>query len=106
MKDYKYLFGPVPSRRFGRSLGVDLNPYKTCSLDCVFCQLGRTTERTVIRQEYVLTDMVLSELEDWLKADGRADYIPFPVQGSLHCIPALGKYLSSYAQKAQFLPRS
>jgi wyosine [tRNA(Phe)-imidazoG37] synthetase (radical SAM superfamily) len=36
MGNFKYLFGPVPSRRFGRSLGVDLNPYKTCSLDCVF----------------------------------------------------------------------
>ena len=46
-KKYNYLFGPVPSRRFGRSLGVDLTPYKTCSLDCIFCQLGRTTEKTV-----------------------------------------------------------
>ncbi|MDI6688509.1 MAG: radical SAM protein [Desulfobacterales bacterium] len=81
MKDYKYLFGPVPSRRFGRSLGVDLNRYKTCSLDCVFCQLGRTTEKTVIRQEYVPTDMVLSELKDWLKTDGRADYITLSGSG-------------------------
>ncbi len=81
MKDYKYLFGPVPSRRFGRSLGVDLNPYKTCSLDCVFCQLGRTTERTVIRQEYVPTDMVLSELKDWIETDGRADYITLSGSG-------------------------
>jgi wyosine [tRNA(Phe)-imidazoG37] synthetase (radical SAM superfamily) len=36
MGNYKYLFGPVPSRRFGRSLGVDLTPYKTCTLDCFF----------------------------------------------------------------------
>ena len=81
MEDYKYLFGPVPSRRFGRSLGVDLNPYKTCSLDCVFCQLGRTTEKTVNRQEYVPTDMVLSELQEWLKRDGRADYITLSGSG-------------------------
>ncbi|MCD6298273.1 MAG: radical SAM protein [Deltaproteobacteria bacterium] len=81
MGDYKYLFGPVPSRRFGRSLGVDLNPYKTCSLDCVFCQLGRTTEKTVIRQEYVPTDAVLSELEEWLKNDGMADYITLSGSG-------------------------
>jgi len=47
MGDYKYLSGPLPSRRFGRSLGVDLTPYKTCSLDCVFCQLGRTRKKTV-----------------------------------------------------------
>jgi wyosine [tRNA(Phe)-imidazoG37] synthetase (radical SAM superfamily) len=81
MEDYKYLFGPVPSRRFGRSLGVDLTPYKTCSLDCVFCQLGRTTKKTITRQEYVPTDMVLSELEEWLKKDGRADYITLSGSG-------------------------
>ena len=81
MGDYKYLFGPVPSRRFGRSLGVDLNPYKTCSMDCVFCQLGRTTEKTVIRKEYVPTDAVLSELEEWLINDGMADYITLSGSG-------------------------
>jgi len=81
MEDYKYLFGPVPSRRFRRSLGVDLTPYKTCSLDCVFCQLGRTPEKTTIRQEYVPIDMVLSELEEWLKKDGRADYITLSGSG-------------------------
>ncbi len=81
MGDYRYLFGPVPSRRFGRSLGVDLNPYKTCSLDCVFCQLGRTSKKTVTRQEYVPTDMVLSELEDWVKRGGKADYITLSGSG-------------------------
>jgi wyosine [tRNA(Phe)-imidazoG37] synthetase (radical SAM superfamily) len=78
---FKYLFGPVPSRRFGRSLGVDLNPYKICSLDCVFCQLGRTTEKTVIRQEYVPTGEVISELKEWLKTDGKADYITLSGSG-------------------------
>ena len=81
MGDYKYLFGPVPSRRFGRSLGVDLTPYKTCSLDCVFCQLGRTTEKTVTRREYVPTDAVLAELKEWLKNDGKADYITLSGSG-------------------------
>ena len=50
---YRYLFGPVPSRRFGRSLGIDLTPFKTCSLDCIFCQLGRTTRLTTERAEWV-----------------------------------------------------
>jgi wyosine [tRNA(Phe)-imidazoG37] synthetase (radical SAM superfamily) len=80
-KKYCYLFGPVPSRRFGRSLGVDLTPYKTCSLDCIFCQLGRTTEKTVARKEYVPTDIVLSELKEWLNKDGRADYITLSGSG-------------------------
>ena len=39
------VYGPVPSRRLGRSLGVDLVPFKTCTYDCVYCQLGRTTAR-------------------------------------------------------------
>lgn len=80
-KKFKYLFGPVPSRRFGRSLGVDLTPYKTCSLDCVFCQLGRTSEKTILRREYVPTAAVLAELEEWLKADGQADYITLSGSG-------------------------
>ncbi len=48
---FKHVFGPVPSRRLGRSLGVDLVPFKTCSYDCIYCQLGRTTCKTVERKE-------------------------------------------------------
>jgi wyosine [tRNA(Phe)-imidazoG37] synthetase (radical SAM superfamily) len=78
---YQFLFGPVPSRRFGRSLGVDLTPYKTCCHDCVFCQLGRTTNRTVKRREYVATEAVLTEIKHWLKTDGTADYITLSGSG-------------------------
>ncbi|VBB42667.1 Putative radical SAM domain-containing transcription regulator TrmB (modular protein) [uncultured Desulfatiglans sp.] len=77
----RYLFGPVPSRRFGRSLGVDLTPYKTCTLDCVFCQLGRTTHKTVAREEYVPTEAVISEIRAWLDAGGEADYITLSGSG-------------------------
>jgi wyosine [tRNA(Phe)-imidazoG37] synthetase (radical SAM superfamily) len=81
MNQYKYLFGPVPSRRFGRSLGVDLVPYKTCTQDCVFCQLGRTTDLTVSRGEYVPVDEVIGELREWLKTEGKADYITLSGSG-------------------------
>ena len=80
-RKYRYLFGPVPSRRFGRSLGIDLSRPKTCSLDCVFCQLGRTTKKSVERKEYVPTGDVISELKDWLKTDGQADYITLSGSG-------------------------
>ena len=100
MGDYKYLFGPVPSRRFGRSLGVDLNPYKTCSLDCVFCQLGRTTEKSVTRQEYVPIDMVVSELEEWLKRDGRADYITLSGSGEPTLHSRFGEVLEFIRSKS------
>ena len=74
-KKYRCLFGPVPSRRFGRSLGIDLTPHKTCCFDCVFCQLGRTPTKTITRDEYVPTDAVLSELDRWLRSGGEADYM-------------------------------
>lgn len=78
---YQYLFGPVPSRRFGRSLGVDPIPNKTCSLDCVFCQLGRTTNKTISRREYVSTKGIQDELHEWLETDGKADYITLSGSG-------------------------
>jgi len=58
-----YVFGPVPSRRIGRSLGVDLVPFKTCTYDCIYCQLGSTTNLTVERKEWVPMDAVLEELK-------------------------------------------
>jgi wyosine [tRNA(Phe)-imidazoG37] synthetase (radical SAM superfamily) len=78
---YRHLFGPVPSRRFGRSLGVDLTPYKICTQDCIFCQLGRTTDLTVLRGEYVPVDEVIAELGQWLKSQGKADYITLSGSG-------------------------
>ena len=57
------IFGPVPSRRLGRSLGVDLVPFKTCSFDCIYCQLGRTTHKTVERREWVAVDDVLGAVQ-------------------------------------------
>ena len=55
---FKHVYGPVPSRRLGRSLGVDLVPFKTCTYDCIYCHLGRTTNKTVERKEYVEIDAV------------------------------------------------
>lgn len=70
-----YLYGPVPSRRLGRSLGVDIVPFKTCTLDCVYCQLGKTTCKTIQRKEYVPIETVLAELQTYLDEDLQTDYI-------------------------------
>jgi wyosine [tRNA(Phe)-imidazoG37] synthetase (radical SAM superfamily) len=75
MTDFKYVYGPVPSRRLGRSLGVDLVPFKTCTYDCIYCQLGRTTDQTTRRIEYVATDQVLAELKAKLAAAPLPDYV-------------------------------
>ena len=80
-KSYQYLFGPVPSRRLGRSLGVDLIPFKTCTMDCIFCQLGETPCAVSERDDYVPMQDVLAELERWNKADGQADHITLAGSG-------------------------
>jgi len=73
------IFGPVPSRRLGRSLGVDLVPFKTCSYDCIYCQLGRTTRKTVERREWVPLEDILAELDGKLAT--RPDYITLSGSG-------------------------
>lgn len=77
--DYQYLFGPVPSRRFGRSLGVDLVPMKTCPLNCVYCQLGPTAHPTTQRAEYLPTEAILEEIQRRVQ---RADFDVITLSGS------------------------
>ncbi len=78
-KKQEYIFGPVPSRRLGRSLGVDLVPFKTCSYDCIYCQLGRTTNKTIQRKEWVPIDIVTKQLKE--KLDSKPDYITLSGSG-------------------------
>jgi wyosine [tRNA(Phe)-imidazoG37] synthetase (radical SAM superfamily) len=61
------IFGPVPSRRLGRSLGVDVVPYKTCTFDCVYCECGPTTRLTCEREEFYPLETILDELRDSLR---------------------------------------
>lgn len=77
----KYLFGPVPSRRLGMSLGVDMVPHKTCTLDCVYCECGPTTELTAERKELVPTAEVIRELDTYLSTAPALDYITFSGNG-------------------------
>lgn len=74
-KKMSWLFGPVPSRRYGRSLGIDLVPMKTCCYDCVFCQLGITPQTTCERSDYVPLNEVFQELEAWFSKGGQADML-------------------------------
>ena len=61
-----YIFGPVPSRRLGLSLGVDLIPHKTCTFDCLYCEVGKTTLKTITPEIYAPVDLLLSELKERL----------------------------------------
>ncbi len=78
---YRYVFGPVPSRRLGMSLGVDLVPHKVCSLDCVYCECGATKKLTLDRKEYILYDKVTAELSEFFKNNPDPDYITFSGSG-------------------------
>jgi wyosine [tRNA(Phe)-imidazoG37] synthetase (radical SAM superfamily) len=90
---YRYLFGPVPSRRLGRSLGIDVTPFKTCSFDCIFCQCGCTTRLITEREEFIPIEEVFAEIEQWLKEDGSADCITFAGSGEPTLYSRLGELI-------------
>lgn len=96
---YRYLFGPVPSRRLGYSLGVDLVPGKTCSFDCVFCQVGKTTALSLQRMEYVPVAAVIRELDDWLASGATADYITLAGAGEPTLNSGFGRVLDAVHDK-------
>jgi len=77
----RYVYGPVASRRLGSSLGIDLVPRKVCDFDCVYCQLGRTTVKTLERKPYVPAGPVLKELEEALENGPEPDYITIAGSG-------------------------
>ncbi|MBW2085936.1 MAG: radical SAM protein, partial [Deltaproteobacteria bacterium] len=100
-KGFSHVFGPVPSRRLGRSLGVDLVPYKTCCYDCIYCQLGRTTHKTVERKEYVPTDEVLQEVARKLEANVHADFITLSGSGEPTLHSGCGKIIQGIKKITQ-----
>jgi len=101
---YKYLFGPVPSRRLGMSLGVDLVPHKVCSLDCVYCECGATTKLTTERMEYILYDKVVSEIDHYFLSNPDPDYITFSGSGEPTLNSRIGDVLGYIKDKKPEVP--
>lgn len=64
----KYVFGPVPTRRLGQSLGIDPVPLKTCNWNCIYCQLGRTRPVTNERKAFFAEEYIIEEVEKALQA--------------------------------------
>jgi wyosine [tRNA(Phe)-imidazoG37] synthetase (radical SAM superfamily) len=90
----KNIFGPVPSRRLGMSLGVDLIPFKTCSYDCIYCELGKTTNRTTDRREYISGDLILNQLEEHLTLlESPPDYVTISGSGEPTLNTKLGEII-------------
>ncbi|MHC4231723.1 MAG: radical SAM protein [Planctomycetota bacterium] len=95
---YKYLFGPVPSRRLGRSLGVDIVPMKTCTQNCIYCQLGKDAPQTLQRKDYVSIEAVLNELEQKITEGLEADFITISGSGEPTLHLHLGELIDGIRQ--------
>jgi wyosine [tRNA(Phe)-imidazoG37] synthetase (radical SAM superfamily) len=90
---YKHLFGPVPSRRLGRSLGIDTIPLKTCTQNCIYCQLGKDAPQTLLRKSYVSIKAVLGELEQKIGEGLQADTITISGSGEPTLHSQLGELI-------------
>ncbi len=97
----EYVFGPVPSRRLGQSLGIDTIPLKTCNWNCVYCQLGRTVPLTNERQEYYPSADILAEVKAVLAGHqpGEIDWVTFVGSGE----PTLHSNISWLIQEVKAL---
>jgi len=93
---FSYTYGPVPSRRFGRSLGVSLIPPKTCSYSCVYCQLGRTDHLRTQRKAFFDREAVLAAIREHAAGD-EFDYTTFVGDGE----PTLSKNLGWLIQESK-----
>ena len=101
---YNYLFGPVPSRRLGMSLGVDLVPKKVCSLDCVYCEVGKTTKLTLDQKEYIKFNKVKEELIHYFNNNPDPDYITFSGSGEPTLNVHIGEILQFIKQNKPDIP--
>lgn len=96
----KYVYGPVPSRRLGNSLGIDPIPFKTCNYQCIYCQLGKTTNFTNIRKRYLPTREIIIEMEKAIILnENKFDYLTFVGSGE----PTLHKDLKDLILSAKEL---
>jgi wyosine [tRNA(Phe)-imidazoG37] synthetase (radical SAM superfamily) len=88
-----YVFGPVPSRRLGYSLGVDVVPEKHCTQNCVYCQIGKTKDVTLARRSFFPVADVLREIEAALSKGKAVDYVTFSGSGEPTLNKDLGKLI-------------
>ncbi|NMC84352.1 MAG: radical SAM protein [Anaerolineaceae bacterium] len=88
----KYVFGPVPSRRLGQSLGIDPVPLKTCNWNCIYCQLGRTRPLTNERKDYFPPEEIIDQVKEALEAHktGEIDWVTFVGSGETTLHASLG----------------
>lgn len=98
-KRFRHVFGPVPSRRLGRSLGIDLVPFKVCSYDCIYCQLGRTTKRTIERADFFRLDEILWEVDGAMESGPGQDVITLSGSGEPTLYSRLGELIPALKKR-------
>lgn len=99
------LFGPVPSRRLGRSLGIDVIPPKTCTLDCLYCESGPTTHLSVRRRTFIPADDVVAQLDAFLAAHPESvDALTFSSAGEPTLYLMLGELIPAIKRKYPKIP--
>lgn len=90
----KHIYGPVPSRRLGFSLGIDLVPHKICSFDCIYCQLGRTSEKTISRKDYTPVREILDDVRQALARREQIDHLTFAGSGEPTLHRGIGRLIT------------
>ena len=95
----KYVFGPVSSKRLGQSLGVDLLPPKSCTWNCVYCQLGRTRQFVTERSEFFPKEEILKEIVDALGSNPSIDWITFVGSGETTLYKGIGWLIHEVKQR-------
>ena len=101
MNDFKYVFGPIPSRRLGRSLGISPLPKKTCNYSCIYCQLGRTDKMTNKRQEFYKTEDIIAEFKQYLKDSDKFDIVTVVGEGEPTLAANLGELVVALIHKSE-----
>jgi wyosine [tRNA(Phe)-imidazoG37] synthetase (radical SAM superfamily) len=99
----KYVFGPLSSKRLGQSLGVDLLPPKSCTWNCLYCQLGKTKQFITERQEFFPREEILEEIRQALKVNKGLDWVTFVGSGETMLYKGIG-WLIAEVKKLTSVP--
>ena len=95
MTAHRFVYGPVASRRLGFSLGVDIIPFKTCTLDCIYCQLGSTGRTTARRRRFFPPREILAQIKAAVASGPRIDVITFSGSGEPTLNKDIGRLIRS-----------
>lgn len=101
MEKFRYIFGPVPSRRLGISLGISPIPKKTCNYSCIYCQLGRTDKMTNARESFFPPEDIISEFEEYLSSGQHFDAVTIVGEGEPTLYLDLGSLLAEIKERVK-----